>query len=136
MSEEKMSEKVEILKMKTKELYDQCEIIEKIPSRRSGTFSTTQNVPKYVRPWHPRYIKTTALLTKVNQTENPELFRDCMLHTMPEISMGTFVRKKQIEDGLIDYIDDWDEVKAALRQYTAAEREWGIEQLVDSVLVN
>ena len=134
--EEKMSEEVEILKMKTKELYDQCEIIEKIPSRRSGTFSTTQNVPKYVRPWHPRYIKTTALLTKVNQTENPELFRDCMLHTMPEISMGTFVRKKQIEDGLIDYIDDWDEVKAALRQYTAAEREWGIEQLVDSVLVN
>ena len=100
--EEKMANNVKILKEMTKNMYEKtCNVTEVLPlGKAPGVFRDDQNVPRNKKPWHPKFIKTSTLLIDIPETdENYDL---CLHMTMPENSMGPFVKKKQREDKVIE----------------------------------
>ena len=97
--EEKMAKDIKILKEMTKNLYEKtCQVTEVLPKIKAR-FKKNQNVPENKQSWHPPNVKISALLMDIPETdENYDL---CLHMTLPENSMGGFVKNKQRKDGVI-----------------------------------
>lgn len=97
----RMKREVEILKTLTKDKFSKtCQVYEVVPEF-GFDFSEHQNVPAVKKPWHPPKVKISTLMTNI--TENDSNYEKCQLLTMPEVSIGRFVRQKQMRTDFLKF---------------------------------
>ena len=133
---ERMEKDVAFLKMKNLRMYKKCKVREIAPDQPNGDFSLRQireNIPLFNIPWHPPKVKVMAMVTDVDRFENPELYGECMFHILPEISMGTLIRKRQIEKGVIEMTGDKKIVRKAMQDYAKAGHDFGVN-ILDKII--